>query len=101
MGREQRQRPKYMAKKLRTIRNKLALSQNELIARMDLTAELYQDYISAYERGIREPPLPVLLRYAKLAGVCADVLIDDTLKLPEKLPGRPRHSAKTKARKSR
>ena len=99
MGREQRQRPKYMAKRLRLIRDKLGLSQNDLIARMHLTDTLYQDYISAYERGIRESPLPVLLRYAKIAGVSTDVLIDDTLKLPERLPGTPKHTTKT--RKSR
>jgi transcriptional regulator with XRE-family HTH domain len=37
--------------------------------------------ISGYERGEREPPLPVLLKYAKLAGVSTDTLIDDTVDL--------------------
>ena len=102
MGREQRQRPKYLAEKLRAVRDKLGLSQNELIARMGLTNDLYQDYISAFERGIREPPLPVLLAYAEVAGVCSDVLINDTLKLPAKLPGKPQHATtRNKVRKSR
>jgi len=33
--------------------------------------------------GTREPPLPILLRYARLAGISTDVLIDDDLKLPK------------------
>ena len=35
-----------------------------------------------YELGTRQPDLLVLLRYARLAGVSTDVLIDDKLKLP-------------------
>jgi transcriptional regulator with XRE-family HTH domain len=33
--------------------------------------------ISGYERGLREPPYPVLLKYARLVGVSTDILIDD------------------------
>ncbi len=47
--------------------------------------------ISEYERGVREPPLPILLRYARLAGVPTEVLIDDELALPDKLPGTTNH----------
>jgi len=39
--------------------------------------------ISGYERGEREPPLPVLLKYARLAGFSTDYLIDDKLDLPD------------------
>jgi transcriptional regulator with XRE-family HTH domain len=35
--------------------------------------------ISGYERGEREPPLPILLAYAKLAKISTDVLIDDEM----------------------
>jgi transcriptional regulator with XRE-family HTH domain len=91
MGRGLRQRPVRLAKKLRQIRDALDLSQNGIIRRLGLTDEIYQDYVSAYERGIREPPLPVLLKYARVAGVCVDVLIDDKLKLPSRLPGIPKH----------
>jgi transcriptional regulator with XRE-family HTH domain len=92
MGRSLRQRPIHLAVKLRQIRDTFGLSQNELIARLGLTDEIYQDYISAYERGIREPPLPILLKYARLAGVCVEVLIDDEIKLPSRLPMLPKHS---------
>jgi transcriptional regulator with XRE-family HTH domain len=52
--------------------------------------ELSVDYsaVSQYELGTREPPLPVLLKYARLAGVIMDVLVDDEMDLPKKLPGK-------------
>lgn len=37
--------------------------------------------ISGYERGEREPPLPVLLKYARLVGISTDLLIDDEVRL--------------------
>jgi transcriptional regulator with XRE-family HTH domain len=43
---------------------------------------LYPSSISEYERGKREPPLLVLLKYARLVKVSTDVLIDDKLDLP-------------------
>jgi transcriptional regulator with XRE-family HTH domain len=86
MGREVRERPEQLASKLRDIRKRLGLSQNAMIERLGLTGKLYQDYVSGYERNLREPTLLVLLRYAKVAGVSTDVLIDDDLKLPAKLP---------------
>jgi transcriptional regulator with XRE-family HTH domain len=37
--------------------------------------------ISQYETGKRQPSLPVLLKYARIAGVSTDILIDDKAKL--------------------
>jgi len=37
--------------------------------------------ISGYERGDREPPLPVLLAYSKLSKVSVNTLIDDAVDL--------------------
>ena len=42
--------------------------------------------IAGYELGIKEPPLPILLKYARLANVIVDVLIDDQLNLPDQIP---------------
>jgi transcriptional regulator with XRE-family HTH domain len=86
MGRKARPKPKQLAKKLLSIRVGLGLSQNELIR--ELAEDLTQSRISEYESGVGEPSLLVLLRYARLAGISTDVLIDDELDLPAKLPAR-------------
>ena len=83
MGRSYRERPKRLGRKLALIRTRLGLTQPELITRLAVKGEpLYPSSISLYEQGKREPPLLVLLKYARLAGVSTDVLIDDKLKLP-------------------
>lgn len=86
-----RRRPKHLAAKLLQIREGLGLSQTTVIERLGLGAHLTRGKISNYERGEREPDLLTLLAYAEAAGVCMDVLVDDRLKLPSKLPATPRH----------
>jgi transcriptional regulator with XRE-family HTH domain len=86
MGRK----PQRLGEKLRTIRRALELSQNGILRRLGLSGELSQAEWSAYERGVRIPSLPVVLLVAKLAGVWMDVLVDDELDLPEKLPAKPK-----------
>jgi len=88
MGQASRHRPARLAEKLLHVRTALGLSQNELIGRLGLSDELTQARISAYERGVREPPLVVLLYYARAASVSVEALIDDELDLPDKLPSR-------------
>lgn len=91
MGRGTRQRPQRLAEKLNQIREALELSQDGIIRQLGFEDSITRDYISAYERGVREPPLPVLLEYARAAGVCMDVLVDDNVDLPKKLPHSPKH----------
>jgi transcriptional regulator with XRE-family HTH domain len=86
MGKQMRKRPRRLPEKLLEIRQKLGLSQNEMVRRMGLTDEIERDYISKYERGTLEPSLWVLLQYARIANVYVDVLIDNELDLPAKLP---------------
>jgi transcriptional regulator with XRE-family HTH domain len=87
MGRSHRQRPERLAAKLQAIRTQLDLTQEQMIKRLDCPAiPLYPASISQYESGKREPPLLVLLQYAKVAGVPMDVLVDDERDLPEPLP---------------
>ncbi|HEX8138690.1 MAG TPA: helix-turn-helix transcriptional regulator [Pyrinomonadaceae bacterium] len=86
MGRSRRPSPARLAEKLREIRLKLDLTQQQMFDRLGETkTALYPGHIGLYELGKREPPLPVLLRYARIAGVYVDVLIDDDLDLPERL----------------
>lgn len=99
MGQSARQKPARLAEKLAEVRLKLGLSQNELISRMALTGELTQARISAYERGVREPPLSILLSYARVAGICMEGLVDDDLDLPEKLHHRAGHQVGLRSRR--
>lgn len=88
MGRAPTYKPARLGEKIVRIRRELGLSQNGLIRRLGLTEELFQGDISAYELGNRVPDLRTLLLLANAAGVFVDVLIDDSLDLPEKLPSR-------------
>jgi transcriptional regulator with XRE-family HTH domain len=81
MGARGRERPKRLAEKLVKIRISLGLSQNELLRELGIEDQLVRSSISAFERGAREPSYLVLLRYARLARVSTDVLIDDELDL--------------------
>lgn len=91
MGTRTRPKPARLADKLQQIRFSLGLSQNELVIYLGLQDVIAYNKISHYEQDAREPALPILLKYARAAGVCVDVLIDDELDLPKKLPGTPVH----------
>ena len=91
MGKGKRERPARLAKKLTRIRKTFALSQNEMLRHLGLSDKLTREEVSAYERGVREPALPTILKYAEAAGVWVDVLINDDLDLPDKLPCSPKH----------
>ncbi len=88
MGRASRPKPALLPEKLRRIRTGLGLSQNEMLHHLGLDEELFQGSISGYELGTREPPLAVLLQYARAANVYVEALIDDELDLPEGLPAK-------------
>ena len=91
MGKASRERPRRLAKKLLTIREALApLSQSQVAIELGVKKKGYRSSISEFETGKREPPLPVLLAYAELAGVYVDVLINDNLDLPDRLPASPK-----------
>jgi transcriptional regulator with XRE-family HTH domain len=53
--------------------------------RLGLHDKLFASAISGYEIGKREPPLPVLLQYSRIAGVPMESLVDDEIDLPDKL----------------
>jgi transcriptional regulator with XRE-family HTH domain len=91
MGRSRRPQPERLALKLLRIREALGISQAEIVRLLEQPT-VHPAHVSGYERGEREPSLPALLRYARLAGVCLDVIVDDDLDLPAKLPAKPKHS---------
>jgi transcriptional regulator with XRE-family HTH domain len=89
MGAKARPRPERLAAKLLKIRLALGLSQNEMIRR--LGADLTQNRISDYELGTREPPITLVLQYARAANVLMEAIVDDDLDLPERMPCAKRH----------
>ena len=98
MGTRSRHKPGRLAEKLLQIRTALGLSQNEMIRRMGVEKLIKQNTISEYELGKREPPLRILLQYARAVNVSTDVLIDDDLDFPARLPSlMKRRTTKKKA----
>ena len=75
MGHRPRAKPKRLASKLLTIRQRLGLSQAQIGNLLGFKVSYAR--VCEYEKGRREPSLPVLLRYARLAHVCTCALIDD------------------------
>jgi transcriptional regulator with XRE-family HTH domain len=77
-------RSRRLAQKLKRIRVRLGLSQNQILERLGFSEHLFRSNISQYERGARVPSAPVLLEYARLAKVSLEILVDDDLDLPER-----------------
>ena len=92
MGKRVCMRQERLAEKLLQIRQALGLSPTEMLRRLGFEDMLDYKSISEYELGKNEPPLAVLLSYARVAGVCMDRLVDDELDLPANLPAKPKHS---------
>jgi transcriptional regulator with XRE-family HTH domain len=94
-------RAERLGKKLLQIRVSLGLSQSEMIRRLGYEDSIYYTRVSDYELGKRVPPLPLVLEYARAAGVHMEVLVDDELDLPSKLPGKVSFQGPKRAPKSR
>jgi len=87
VGTARRPQPGKMPLKLRAIRTRLGLSQEQMASRLsDVPSPPQPGHISRFELGMREPSLLVLLAYARLAGISMDLLVDDELELPKHFP---------------
>ena len=80
MGVRKRPYPRKTAKKLKQIRQRLGLSQGEIANSLSVENRAQ---ISAYENGKRDAPIIVLLRYARLAKIPLETIVDDQLNLPD------------------
>jgi transcriptional regulator with XRE-family HTH domain len=80
MARYKRKAPKKLAGKLREIRKRVDMTQQEIADRLGTDASS----ISRFERGIREPSLLEILAYSYLSGVAVEVLIDDKRSLAKR-----------------
>jgi transcriptional regulator with XRE-family HTH domain len=103
MGRGARRRPRFLAAKLREIRDGLGhLSQAELVERLGLADYVNPNEISDFERGVREPDLLSLKAYADGAGLSLNDLVDDEIDLPKELPAaKPTREARGKPQRRR
>jgi len=80
MARYKRKQPKKLAEKLREIRFRLDMTQQQVAERLGTDASS----VSRFERGIRDPSLLEILEYSYMSGVGIEVLIDDKKSLTRK-----------------
>jgi transcriptional regulator with XRE-family HTH domain len=92
-----RPKPKRLAEKLRAIRLDFGLSQTDMLRRLGLDDTMHYSRISEYEQGAREPSLITLLKYAHVAGIHMEDIVDDALDLPEVMSNRAKHDGETKS----
>lgn len=76
MPRYRRKSPKKLAGKLRELRLRLGMTQEELAKHLGTDS----GSISRFEHGKREPSLLEMLAYSNLAGVTINDLVDDKVK---------------------
>jgi transcriptional regulator with XRE-family HTH domain len=79
----------------------LGLSQTEMVRRLGYEDSVYYTRVSDYELGKRIPPLPLVLEYARAAGIHMEDLVDDELDLPAKLPGNVKYQGLKRTSHSR
>jgi transcriptional regulator with XRE-family HTH domain len=85
VGRKKRHVPEFLPYKLWAIRTVLGISQEEMAEKLThKKVPVYQGHVSAYENGLREPPLVILLQYARVGGLPVDALLDDEWDLPDR-----------------
>jgi transcriptional regulator with XRE-family HTH domain len=87
---EPRKRCERLGEKLLQIRNALGLSQREMLRLLGYEEAIFYNRVSDYELNKRVPPLPLVLEYARVAGVHMEDIVDDEPELPDLLPGKVR-----------
>jgi transcriptional regulator with XRE-family HTH domain len=86
MGRKSRPIPTHLGGKLKIIRERLGLSQSQMMALVKpAETKEHRSIISEYEKGRAAPDLATLLAYARAGKVLLDVLVDDSLELDSRL----------------
>lgn len=95
MGRGKRIIPLMMPDKLKAVRAKRELTMDEMAQTLEKelgilgykNIKIHSGHISEYERGKREPLLPVLLAYSNFSDVELNVFVDNRMELPSKFFG--------------
>jgi transcriptional regulator with XRE-family HTH domain len=89
VGRGKRIIPARMPAKLKTIRMKQTLTMDEMAKALERELEsldyknikVHSSHVSEYEKGKREPLLPILLAYSNIFNVELSVLVNDKKEL--------------------
>jgi transcriptional regulator with XRE-family HTH domain len=80
MARYRRKAPKKLGSKMREVRLRLGMTQEEVAKYLGTDSGT----ISRYERRLREPSLLEILAFSRMSGVGFDVLVDDKMSLAKK-----------------
>lgn len=80
MGSASRIKPKKLGEKLLMIRKSFDYSFSQMAERLsDDEVKVLRTDVSRYEKGLREPSLVILLRYARLANASLEMFVDDAI----------------------
>ena len=80
MARYRRESPKKLGAKMREVRLRLEMTQEQVADYLGTDSGA----ISRYERGLREPSLLEILAFSRMSGVEVEVLIDDKMRITTK-----------------
>lgn len=85
MGKAKRVRPARLGEKLSAIRRYFDCTLEQMAEKLsDDIFSVRRQAVSQYELNDNEPPLPILLRYARISGIAMEILVDDEIDLPGK-----------------
>ena len=71
--------PELLAAKLLKIRERLELSQTEMVRSLNAEDQINRGKISEFERGKRIPNLQLLLAYSRAGNITLEYLVDDEI----------------------
>ena len=74
-----REKPMRLAPKLKAIRERLGVSQTGMKRRLNYPGPYTR--VSEWELGKRQPPMTIVLAYARAARVQMEQIVDDELEL--------------------
>lgn len=80
MPRYRRESPKKLGTKMREIRLRLDMTQEEVAKHLKTDS----GSVSRYERGLRDPSLLEVLAFSRMSGVGMETLVDDRMSLAKK-----------------
>ncbi len=80
MARYRRKAPKKLGSKMREVRLRLEMTQEQVADYLETDSGA----ISRYERGLREPSLLEVLAFSRMSGVAVEILIDDKMSIAKK-----------------